>query len=311
MYKVVLFLFFGSFAFAKYDNCDFVNKHYEDICKSVVKKGVSYRYANKFLLDYFQTQKFDEITWKYLKPRYIKHYAKAEKKANKILENHIPRLTKHLKRYKKVYAKAEKLYNVNKEIIAAILLKETNLGKIKPRHDAFRVFNTLLIRLKPTTKRSKRLINMAKTNMSSIINHCYKNGIPINKCHLKSSFAGAVGIPQFMPNSFVFARGYKTKYANLNKMEDAIISVAKFLNKKAGFKRKIDWKKMPNIKKVESKWYKYQAKTKYPSLNRFKCKEKKLPYMKKYLKIIKRYNNSTNYAMGVLRIANKTVLNIP
>lgn len=310
MYKIILFLFFGSFAFAEYNNCNFKNKHYEEICKSVVKRGVSYRYANKFLLDYFQTQKFDEITWRYMKPRYIKHYRKAEKKANKILVNHIPRLKKHIKKYKKVYEKAQKLYGVNKEIIAAILLKETNLGRIKPTHDAFRVFNTLLTRLKPTSKRSKRLINMSKTNMISIITHCYKKGVFISNCHLKSSFAGAVGIPQFMPNSFVYARGYKTKYANLNKMEDSIISVAKFLNKKAGFKKKINWKKMPNVKKVEEKWYIYQARQKYPSLKKFKCKERKLPYMKKYLNIIKRYNNSTNYAMGVLRIAYKTTLSL-
>lgn len=303
MYKIILFLFFGSFAFAKYDNCDFKNKDYEDICKSVVKKGVSYRYANKFLLDYFQTQKFDEITWKYLKPRYIKHYAKAEKKANKVLVNHIPRLKKHLQKYKKIYDKEESLFGINREIVASILLKETNLGKIKPTHDAFRVFNTLLVRLKPTSKRAKRLIRMSKTNMSSIITYCYKNGIYIRECHLKSSFAGAVGIPQFMPNSFIYAQGYKQKFADLNKMEDAIISVGKFLNKKAKFKEKIDWNKMPDVAVIEEKWYSYQVKHNHPAFDSFKCKDKKFLYFKKYVKIIKRYNNSTNYAMGILRLA--------
>jgi membrane-bound lytic murein transglycosylase B len=83
----------------------------------------------------------------------------------------------HLKKYKEVYDYSEKKYGVNREIIAAILMKETKLGKIKPTHDAFIVFNTMVVRTDPKTKREKWLLKMGKTNMSSIIVHCYKGKI--------------------------------------------------------------------------------------------------------------------------------------
>ena len=142
MRKLLLLLALTSMLWAKYTNCEFQNKNYTDICKKVVKNGVSYEYANKFLLSYFKTQKFDEVSWKYLQPRHIKTHKKNEKKANNVLVKQVPKMVTNLKEYKKVYDKAEKKYGVNREIIAAILLKETKLGRIKPTHDAFIVFNT-------------------------------------------------------------------------------------------------------------------------------------------------------------------------
>jgi membrane-bound lytic murein transglycosylase B len=299
---------------AKYTNCEFRNKHYTDICKKVVKNGVSYDYANAFLLSYFKTQKYDEVSWKYLQPRHLKTHKKNEKKANNVLVKYVPKIVKHLKKYEKVYDYSEKKYGVNREIIASILMKETKLGKIKPTHDAFIVFNTIVVRTKPKTSRQKWLLKMGKTNMASIITHCYKKGVVPEKCNLPSSYAGAVGIPQFMPNSFVYTHGYKSKHADLTKMEDAIVSASKFLHKKAGFSKLIEWDKMPNIPKIESAWYEFEHKNENASLvyakskhkkdyKCFTCEKKELDYLKEYAKKIMRYNNSSNYAIGVIRLA--------
>ena len=315
MFKIFTTLFILNLTLSAYTNCEFQNKNYEEICKKVVKKGVSYNYANKFLLSYFKTKKFDEITYKYMQPRHIKAHRKAEKKANNVLVKFIPKMVRNLKKYKNVYDKAESKYGVNREIIAAILLKETKLGKIKPTHDAFIVFNTLLVRTKPNSKREKWLINMSKTNMISIINHCYKKGVTPEQCNLPSSYAGAVGIPQFMPNSFIYADSFKNKVPDLTKMEDAIMSAAKFLNKKAKFNKLINWDKMPDIVQIESDWYDYAfnndnaslvyAKSKRSSkkYDCFTCNKKELEYLREYAKKIMRYNNSSNYAMGVIRLA--------
>ena len=81
MSKIIFTLLFSTLLFAKYDNCTFQNRDYTDICNKVVKDGVSYKYANKFLLSYFKTQKFDEVSYKYLQPKYIKTHKKNEKKA--------------------------------------------------------------------------------------------------------------------------------------------------------------------------------------------------------------------------------------
>ena len=298
-----------------YTNCEFKNPHYSDVCQKAVRQGVSYEYANRFLLDYFQTQKFDEISWKYLKPKYIEYHKTQEKKANNVLVKYVPDMVKNIQEHAQAYRYAEAKYGVNKEIIASILLKETKLGKITPTHDAFRVFNTLVVRLhEPKTAREKWLLKMGKTNMATIITYCYKHNISIDRCHFPSSYAGAVGIPQFMPNSFIYAESYKNGIANLNEMDDAIVSVAKFLHKKAGFTTLIDWEKMPDIPTVEAQWYEYAYTHKNASLvyeksktgkryNCFSTNKPELDYLKSYLKKIMRYNNSSNYAIGVLRLA--------
>ena len=314
MLKLLLLLAMTTLLSAKYTNCKFQNKNYTDICKKVVKNGVSYNYANKFLLSYFKTQKYDEVSWKYLQPRFIKTHRKNEKRANNVLVKYIPEIVRHLKEYKEVYDYSEKKYGVNREVIASILMKETKLGKIKPTHDAFIVFNTIVVRTDPKTSRQKWLMNMGKTNMVSIITHCYKKGVTPQNCNLPSSYAGAVGIPQFMPNSFVYTEGYKTKIADLTKMEDAIISASKFLYKKADFSKLIEWDKISQMQEIESAWYDYELRYENSSFvyaksrsgkiyNCFACEKDELEYLKGYIKKIMRYNNSSNYAVGVMRLA--------
>ncbi|MDH4944318.1 lytic murein transglycosylase [Sulfurimonas sp. C5] len=321
-YLLLLLSIFSTSLFAKhYTNCTFQNLHHSDICKKVVKRGVSYDYANKFLLSYFKTQKFDEVSWKYLKPKYVQYHKHKERKANNVLVSRVPNIVKNINKHQKAYDYAEKKYAVNKEIIAAILLKETNLGKIKPTHDAFIVFNTIVTRLpKPETSREKWLLKMGKTNMATIIEYCYKNKLAPEKCNLPSSYAGAIGIPQFMPNSFIYAESYKNKVPDLTDMDDAIVSVAKFLHKKAGFDTLIDWKKMDNVPQIEQEWYQYEfdnentsfayeknSKTGKP-YNYFCSDKPELDYLKEYMKKILRYNNSSNYAIGVLRLAHDASL---
>lgn len=300
---------------AKYDNCEFQNLDYKDVCEQVVKNGVTYEYANKFLLSYFKTQKFDEVSYKYLQPKYIQTHKKNEKKANNVLVKFVPEMVEHLREYADVYDYTEQKYGVNREIIAAILIKETKLGKIKPTHDAFIVFNTLVLRTKPQTPREKWLLKMGKTNMAAIITYCYNRGVTPEECNLPSSYAGAVGIPQFMPNSFVYAKGYKTEVGDLTKMEDAIVSASNFLHQKAEFNELLDWNKVPDIGDIETKWYDFEfenedasfvyAKTKNGDklYKCFTCDKPELSYLREYTKKIMRYNNSSNYAVGVLRLA--------
>ncbi len=304
----------SSSLFAAYTNCEFQNKDYIDICEKVVKQGVSHKYANQFLLSYFKTQKFDEVSWKYLQPSKIKHHKAQEKKANNVLVKYIPDMVTHLKKYKEVYDYSEKKYGVNREIIAAILMKETKLGKIKPTHDAFIVFNTMVVRTDPKTKREKWLLKMGKTNMSSIIVHCYKGKIRPESCNLPSSYAGAIGIPQFMPNSFVYSESYKGKVADLTKMEDAIMSASKFLHKKASWDTLIDWDEIYDMPAIEAAWYEYEFNHDNASFvyetsksgKMYDCFTKDKPelkYIKGYTKKIMRYNNSSNYSVGVMRLA--------
>lgn len=314
MTKLLIIGLLTSSLFAKYTNCEFQNENYIDICKKSVKNGVSYEYANKFLLSYFKTQKFDEVSWKYLQPSKIKHHRAQEKKANNVLVKYVPDIVTHIQKYKEVYDYSENKYGVNREIIAAILMKETKLDKIKPTHDAFVVFNTMVVRTDPQSKREKWLLKMGKTNMTAIITHCYKGEIQPDQCNLPSSYAGAVGIPQFMPNSFAYAKSYKGKVADLTNMEDAILSASNFLHKKASWDTLVEWDKVPNMPEIEAAWYDYAFENENASFvyetsksgKVYACFTKDKPelqYLKGYVKKVMRYNNSSNYAMGVMRLA--------
>ena len=314
MGKIFFLLTLSTFLLAKYNNCEFKNENYTDICKKVVKQGVSYKYANQFLLSYFKTQKFDDISWKYLQPSKIEYHKENEKKANNVLVKYLPKMVENLKKYKEVYDFIEMEYGVNREVVAAILLKETKLGTLKPTHDAFLVFNTMVVRTKAKTPREKWLLRMGKSNMASIIQYCYKKKVTPEQCNLPSSYAGAVGIPQFMPSSFIHAKSYKGKNPDLTKMEDAIVSVANFLHKKADYTMLINWDIMEDVPKIEQEWYQYAYDHKNASFvyeknrdgkayNCFTKGKPELEYLKKYAKKIMRYNNSSNYAVGVMSLA--------
>lgn len=315
MRKILILIALTASLSAKYTNCEFQNENYTDVCKNVVNRGVSYDYVNRFLLSHFKTKKFDEVSWKYLQPGHIRKHKKSEKKSNNSLIAHIPKIVKHLKKYKEVYDYTEKKYGVNREVVASILMKETYLGKLKPKHDAFIVFNTIVNRVNPKSRRQKWLLRMGKSNMASVIRHCYKRKIEPEGCNLASSYAGAVGIPQFMPENFRYARSYcEGEACDLTKMEDAIVSASYFLYRRAKFRTLIDWSKIPDMEKVESNWYDYEYKHDYASFsykknrngrvyNCYVCGKKELKYLDRYIKKILKYNNSSNYAVGVMRLA--------
>ncbi len=321
MIKTLLLLVLSTMLFAKYTNCEFQNKNYTEICKKVIKKGVPVYEANLFLLS-SKTKKMDERSFKLFHPNKIKTHRANEKKANNALVKYLPKIIEHVKKYDKVYDRAELKYGVNREVIAAILMKETKLGIIKPSYDAFEVFNTLVLKVNPKTKRERWLLNMGKSNMVSIISYCYNNGFSPLECNLASSYAGAVGIPQFMPSSFIYIDSDTDKVGDLTNMNDAILSAAKYLNKKASYSKLIQWEKIPDMSKVEADWYEYDFEHKNASFvysqstrtgkkyDCFACDKKELQYLKKYAKYIMRYNNSSNYAIGVMRLAYDTHLSI-
>lgn len=297
-----------------YSDCRFRVAPYEAICEAAVKKGVSVDYANRYLLD-AQTKARDFKSLKLFSPKMIKVHHANEKRANNALVDFVPEIVAHLKRYAQVYDLAEKRFGVNREVVAAILAKETRLGRFGSGHDAFTVFNTLVRELASDTARNKRLIAMAERNIVSLMRFCHANGIEPADCRYSSSYAGAVGIPQFMPQNFGLVESYDGSPGNLEKMEDAILSTARFLHENARFTERLKWEKVPEMGPVEEAWYDYdfahdnasfayaRSKRSGKSYNCFACGRPDLAYLSAYVKKIMRYNNSSNYAIGVLRLA--------
>ena len=297
-----------------YSNCDFRVSAYESICKTAVAKGVSIDYANRYLLAP-QSALRDEESLRLFAPKMIKVHHANERRANNALIDFVPEIVRHLKRYRTVYDAAEKRFGVNREVIAAILAKETRLGSIPSKHDAFTVFNTLVRQLPSDTARNRALITMAERNIVALMQFCFENSIEPMQCRYNSSYAGAVGIPQFMPQNFYLIESYGKGPGNLETMEDAILSTARFLHENTGYRHLIEWKKFPDMARTENDWYDYDFDKDNASFafakssrsgrdyNCFACGKPELDYLRSYVKKIMRYNNSSNYAVGVLRLA--------
>jgi membrane-bound lytic murein transglycosylase B len=298
---------------AKSPICNQTFKPHHKLCQELESDGVSPDYLNHF----FKTplaQKIDKTTARLIQPKMIMHHRSNEKRANERLSTTaLPKLIKHLKMYQTIYDQAEQRYGVNREIIAAILLKETQLGTIKLKHDAFETLNSILHTLKPTTERNSKLLTMAHNNIKAVITFCHDNRITPPSCHFESSYAGAVGIPQFMPMNLGYIVSHDESRGDLGRMEDAILSVANYLHQRVAFTQLIDWQKLRSLPLVVSQWYSYSEGNKYATFIKieypqerdhcFACNKPDLSYLSEYLLKILDYNNTDNYAVGVLDIA--------
>ncbi len=144
----------------------------------------------------------------------------------------------------------EKAYGVEKEVIVAILLVESSLGRYAEK---YRVFNTLsslsqashpeifrlaFDQLKESypglteaylRKRAERKSQWAFRELKAFIEIGIRENFDI--LEVKGSWAGAFGIPQFMPTSYLTygADGDGDKSVRLHNRHDAIVSVANYL----------------------------------------------------------------------------------
>lgn len=124
--------------------------------------------------------------------------------------------------------RASARYGVPKEIIAAIIGVETGFGRNQGNFRVLDALTTLAFDY-PDPNRPDR-IEMFRNQLADLIELDQKGKVDART--LKGSFAGAVGIPQFMPTSIklfaVSAQGRNNVDLN-NNFDDAILSVANFL----------------------------------------------------------------------------------
>jgi len=133
----------------------------------------------------------------------------------------IARGKEFLKANKAILERAEKEYRVRKEIIVAILRLETNFGNFLGTRPLINTFYSMLMLNFHSDFAEKELVNLfllAKENREDVF-------------HFHGSFMGAFGLCQFLPSSCleygVDADG--DGKLNLNSLEDAIFSVARYL----------------------------------------------------------------------------------
>ncbi len=126
-------------------------------------------------------------------------------------------------KHKKTLDKAYKKYGVPPEIIVAIIGVETKYGT---QLGNYRVLDSLSTLAFQNTKRAE----FFRMELSEFLIYCRDNDI--NPLSVFGSYAGAFGIPQFMPSSVITYAVSSTKDGKIdlmNKPDDAIMSVGNFL----------------------------------------------------------------------------------
>jgi membrane-bound lytic murein transglycosylase B len=118
--------------------------------------------------------------------------------------------------------KIEAVYGVGREILVAILRIETNFGRVT---GSYPVFNSLLTLALLENRRSA----WAEDELGHLLLMCRaQNRDPLS---VKGSWAGAFGIPQFIPSSYrkYGADGNGDGAVDLHNLADSLASIANYL----------------------------------------------------------------------------------
>ncbi len=132
-----------------------------------------------------------------------------------------------LKENLKTFREAEVRYGVPSSIIAGIVGVETFYGKIKGNHDVFTALATLAFHYPKDNPKRK---NFFRYQLKEFLLMADKHGRDFNS--YRGSYAGALGIPQFMPDNYrrlAVDFNKDGKIDIINNVEDAIGSIGNFL----------------------------------------------------------------------------------
>ena len=175
----------------------------------------------------------------------------------------------------------EDQYNINKELLLALMGIETNFGTYVGKMDILSSLSTLSFDKRRSEFFSNELIILLKLIENNQID--YKT--------LYGSWAGAFGYFQFMPSTMKnFAIDYdKNSYIDLKNNNDAYASAANYLNKIGWNNEEPCFYKINLSNEVPKKYLNVSAKKLHD--------KKKLEYLRKYITnddiLDKRFNNLT------------------
>ncbi|OQY00926.1 MAG: protein MltB [Desulfobacteraceae bacterium 4572_130] len=177
-------------------------------------------------------------------------YSEAKLDYNQFLsKKSLEKAFEYIKKHKVDFKKVEVKYGVDKTIITAILLVETRLGTYLGKRSVINTLSTMAvlsekkqreklwdsikdskkIERKEFEKKANKKSNWGYTELKALLKYAAREHI--NPAKIKGSYAGAIGIPQFMPsNCLALAKdGNKDGNITLFNHTDAIYSVANYL----------------------------------------------------------------------------------
>ena len=222
------------------------------------------------------TRPFEKEPWTY----YRQYFLKTER---------ITYGAEYLKKHHRALMQMQKKYGIPASVITAIIGIETEYGRHLGVYPVFSTLYTLGFYYPPREKFFRK--ELEQYLILTHDNH-------LNTTSIKGSYAGALGIPQFMPSSYRhFGVAYvKGDPIDLFDNNDAIASVANYFHKNG-------WQANQPIA--------YQLHSKHESINNKTAKRIALPlthgaeYWATYknFNVIMSYNHNVVYAMAVYQLS--------
>lgn len=142
-----------------------------------------------------------------------------------ITESRITNGVEYWENHKKALARAEKEYGVPASVIIAILGVETKYGASKGDFPVLQALSTLAFNYPPRS-------SFFKKELEEYL--LLTEELDVDPQDIKGSYAGAIGLPQFMPSSYrhYAVPHHRNKASDLvNNDDDAILSIANYLKK--------------------------------------------------------------------------------
>ncbi len=319
--KLIFILFFSLEIFA-YNKDYSKNSEVQVLISDLVKND---NFNKKELIKLFSKVSFQKSALKYyLKPKRKRinkkrYYGSWDRYSTKLLtKERIELGVEFMQRNEKALNKAYKTYGVQAEYITAIIGIESFYGKFLGSYPVFDTLATLAFeenrRNEFFKKELKEFLKLSKSNNQ-------------NPKKIYGSFAGAIGLAQFMPSNFkklAIDFNFDNKI-DLNNEIDAIGSIAnyfkesgwdkktpvatrvsyrgkRFTKLRTGFKYKYKRSYLKGIKPKKGRFY-YSKKVHLIRLDRKKYDE--LWYGTSNFYAITLYNKSNYYAMVVHQLAQK------
>jgi len=173
---------------------------------------------------------------------------------------------KYMQDHKKDLERTEKSYGVDKSVITAILLVESGLGRTVGTRSALNTLSTLaalrypdvrseFYTMIPQAKRparrefvksAKKKSKWAYAELKAFLKYAYQQGF--DPVEISGSFAGAMGLAQFMPSSILAygKDGDNDGTIDLHTHADSMASIANYL-KRHGWRSGISRKKAEKV----------------------------------------------------------------
>ncbi len=170
-----------------------------------------------------------------------------------------------LRQYDPILQRAEVIYGVNRYVIAAILMVETNFGSYTGTVPTFAVLSTFALMEQETSRNrvwnllppqdqkqweraefDRRLMKRADWAYDELFALLHlTDGNPTKLATMKGSIMGAIGWPQFLPSSLVRwgTDGDRDGRIDLFQPEDTIFSVANYLRAHGWDEAKTEYEK--------------------------------------------------------------------